>query len=234
MEAQPPVTKPPLLIAHRGFSGRYLENTLASVRAALTLGVDFVEIDVQETRDGELIMFHDYRLNRICGVRGRVRDKTLAEIKRLNPQVPMLREVLHACRGQARVLLEIKRADPRKVAAVIARSRMEAEVTVFSLSVPRLRVFAAAAPRVRRFGLIARRLFLSLRAFRSPLTVDGLGLSRHLVTSPRVVRRLHRRGWKVFVWTVNREVEMKKLAGWGVDGIITNHPDVAKSCLARP
>ncbi|HUJ72870.1 MAG TPA: glycerophosphodiester phosphodiesterase family protein, partial [Verrucomicrobiae bacterium] len=42
------------------------------------------------------------------------------------------------------------------------------------------------------------------------------------------------RGWKLFVWTVNREADMKKLAGWGVDGLITNHPDVAKSCLARP
>ena len=52
----------PLIIAHRGFSGRYPENTLASVRAALQLGVDFVEIDVQETADGELIVFHDYGL----------------------------------------------------------------------------------------------------------------------------------------------------------------------------
>src|SRR5664280_490941 len=110
---------PPLIIAHRGFSGRYPENTLTAVRAALDLGVDFVEIDVHETRDGELIVFHDYRLYRICRVRGRVRDKTLAEIKRLNRQVPTLAEVLQMCRGKARVLIEIKGADPRKVAAVI-------------------------------------------------------------------------------------------------------------------
>ena len=64
--------------------------------------------------------------------------------------------------------------------------------------------------------------------------IEGIGLSRRLVRSPRVVRRIHRRGWKLFVWTVNREAEMKKLAGWGVDGLITNHPDVAKSCLAGP
>src|ERR1035438_9941021 len=107
MESKPPMTRRPLIIAHRGFSSRYLENTLASVRAALQLGVDLVEIDVQETRDGELIVFHDYRLRRICGVRGRVRDKTLAEIRRLNPQVPTLRHVLCACRGKARVLTEI-------------------------------------------------------------------------------------------------------------------------------
>jgi len=223
-----------LIIAHRGFSGRYPENTLASVRAALALGVDFVEIDVQETRDGELIVFHDYRLNRICGVRGRVRHKTLAEIQGLNPQVPTLREVLSACRGRARVLIEVKRADPRKVAEVIAKLRMEQDVIVFALSVARMKQFAAVAPGVPRFGLIARNPLWAMRRLKAAVNIEGLGISRRLVMSPRVVRRIHRRGWKVFVWTVNREVEMKRLASWGVDGIITNHPDRAKSCLARP
>src|SRR5882724_4134113 len=139
MESKPPMIRWPLIIAHRGFSSRYLENTLASVHAALELAVDFVEIDVQETRDGELIVFHDYRLNRICGVRGRVRHKTLAEIQRLNPQGPTLRDVLTACRGRARVLIEIKRANPRQVAAVIAETCMEREVIVFSLSVARMK-----------------------------------------------------------------------------------------------
>jgi glycerophosphoryl diester phosphodiesterase len=228
------MSRRPLIIAHRGFSSRYLENTLASVDAALQLGVDFVEIDVQETRDGELIVFHDYRLNRICGVRGRVRHKTLAEIQRLNPQVPTLREVLSACRGRARVLIEIKRADPRKVAELIATLRMEREVIVFALSVARMKRFAAAAPGVPCFGLIARNPLWAMARLKAVVNIEGLGISRRLVTSPRVVRQIHRRGWKVFVWTVNREAKMKKLASWGVDGIITNYPDRAKSCLARP
>jgi glycerophosphoryl diester phosphodiesterase len=224
----------PLIIAHRGFSGRCPENTLAAVRAALDLGVDFVEIDVQETSDGALIVFHDYRLKRICGARGKVRNTTLSAIKRLNPQVPTLAEVLRACRGKTRVLIEIKRADPRKVAALITKLGRESDVVVFSLSVPRLKAFAEAAPRVARFGLVARNLRYSLRALRSALTVDGVGLSRRLVTSRRVVNKIHRRGWQLFVWTVNRESAMERLARWGVDGLITNHPDRAKSCLARP
>jgi glycerophosphoryl diester phosphodiesterase len=234
MESKSPMTKGPLIIAHRGFSSHYPENTLASVRAALELGVNFVEIDVQETRDGELIVFHDYRLNRICGARGRVRHKTLAEIQRLNPQVPTLREVLVACQGKARVLIEIKRADPRKVAEIIAKLGMEREVIVFSLSVARMKQFAAANSSIPRFGLIARNLSWAMARLKSAVAVEGIGLSRRLVTSPRVVRRIQQRGWKVFVWTVNREAEMKKLVSWGVDGIITNYPDRAKSCLARP
>jgi glycerophosphoryl diester phosphodiesterase len=234
MEPQSSMTRRPLIIAHRGFSSRYPENTLASVSAALQLGVDFVEIDVQETRDGELIVFHDYRLNRICGGHGRVRHKTLAEIQRLNSQIPTLREVLTACRGKARVLIEIKRADPRKVAELIAKLRMEREVIVFSLSVPRMKQFAAAAPGVPRFGLIARNSLWAMARLKAVVNIKGLGISRRLVTSPRVVQRIQRRGWKVFVWTVNREVEMKKLASWGVDGIITNYPDRAKKCLGFP
>lgn len=234
MESKPPVTKCPLIIAHRGFSSRHLENTLAAVRAALELGVDVVEIDVQETRDGELVVFHDYRLNRICGTRGRVQHKALADIQRLNPQIPTLREVLSTCQGKAHVLIEIKRADPRKVAEIIAKLRVEKEVIVFSLSVARMRRFAAAAPGVARFGLIARNLSWAMARLKAAIAVEGLGINRRLVTSPRVVRRIQQRGWKVFVWTVNREAEMKKLASWGVDGIITNYPDRAKSCLARP
>ncbi len=228
------MSRRPLIIAHRGFSSRYPENTLASVNAALQLGVDFVEIDVQETGDGELIVFHDYRLNRICRARGRVRHKTLAEIQQLNPQVPTLRGVLAACRGRARVLIEIKRADPRKVAELITKLCMEQEVVVFSLSVPRMKRFAAAAPGVPRFGLIARNPLWAMARLKAAVDIEGIGINRRLVTSPRVVRSFHRRGWKVFVWTVNREVEMKRLVSWGVDGIITNYPDRAKSCLARP
>jgi glycerophosphoryl diester phosphodiesterase len=111
---------------------------------------------------------------------------------------------------------------------------MEREVIVFSLSVARMKQFAAAAPGVPRFGLIARNLSWAMARLKAAVAVEGIGISRRLVTSPRVVRRIQQRGWKVFVWTVNREVEMKKLASWGVDGIITNYPDRAKSSLARP
>ena len=223
----------PLIIAHRGWSSRFTENTLPAIRAALNLGVDFVEIDVHETRDGEIVVFHDYRLNRLCGVRGRLRNKTLAELKELNASIPTLAEVLRACRGKARVLIEIKRADPHKVAAVIERCRMTREVIVFSLSVACMKQFAVANPRIVRFGLVARRLRSSLFALRSSVAVQGIALSRRLVRSHDLVERIHRRKWKLFVWTVNRPTEMQRLISWGVDGLITNHPDraLALTCL---
>ena len=219
---------PSAFIAHRGFSSRSVETTMPAIRAALDLGVDFVEVDVHETSDGKLVVFHDYRLHRICRVHGRVRDTTLAEIKRLDPAIPTLREVLTMCRGKARVLVEIKRADPRKIAALIEACGMERDVIVFSLSIPRMKIFAAANPRIPRFALVARRL-----PHRLPFDAEGIGASKRLIRSRAVVERVHRRGWKLFVWTVNRERDIVRLMEWGVDGIITNYPDRAKSCLAR-
>ena len=212
----------PLVIAHRGFSGRHPENTLAALRAAIQIGVDFVEIDVQETADGQLIVFHDYRLNRICGVPGRVRDNTAARIRELNPAVPTLAEVLRTCRGKTRVLIEIKRATPTKVAAAIGRHRMQHQVIVFTFSQRQLTEFAAVAPTIPRFALLEKPQWRS-----SAPTVGGLAVNyRHLRTR-RTVTQLQERGWQVFAWTVNSRPALRRLAEWGVDGLITNFPDRA-------
>lgn len=201
---------------------------MVAVHAAIRSGVDFVEVDVHETKDGQLVVFHDYGLDRMCGVPGRVRDKTLSELRCLNPDIPTLRQVLRTCRGRVRVLIEIKRADPRKVAALVKACGMEREVVVFALSLRRMQLFAAANPIIPRFALVARELPRNL-----PVRVAGIGASRRLIRSRVDVDRVHRRGWKLFVWTVNRRGDMERLVEWGVDGLITNHPDRAKSCLAR-
>src|SRR6266566_5004883 len=112
-----------IVIAHRGFSGRYPENTLAAIRAAMRLRVDMVEIDVQQTCDGKLIVFHDYRLDRIYGVRKRVRDALRREL----PDAPTLSEVLSL---NFPLLIEIKGADPEKVGALV---RHRKNVIVFSI-----------------------------------------------------------------------------------------------------
>lgn len=207
----------PLIIAHRGFSGRYPENTVTAVRAALRLGVDMVEVDVQETRDGQLVVFHDNWLTRIYGVRKRVCDALRREL----PAAPTLADVLRACRGRAKVLVEIKQASGAKVAREIARCRMEQNVIVFSFDPARLDELAAENPKLVRFGLVARGRWRG-----GP--VEGIGLARQQVTSPAVVRRLQRRGLRVFVWTVNRPSDMRRLAAWGVDGLITDWPDRAR------
>jgi glycerophosphoryl diester phosphodiesterase len=215
-----------LVIAHRGFSARHTENTLPAIQAAIRLGVDLIEIDVQETKDGQLIVFHDDRLDRLCGRSGRVCETTLATIQRLNPAVPTFDQVLRHCRGKARLLIEIKRADPRQVAERIRAHRLTRRVIVFTLAPRRLAIFQRAAPEIETYALVAT-------ASRRPApSVTGIAIHRRLLRSSRAVRRLQRRGWKVFVWTVNREPEMRRWLAWGVDGLITDHPDRALAVRA--
>ncbi|MCX7885785.1 MAG: glycerophosphodiester phosphodiesterase [Verrucomicrobiae bacterium] len=216
------------IVAHRGFSARHLENTVAAIRAALRVGVDFVEVDVHETRDGKLVVFHDRRLNRICRVPGRVRDMTLREMKALNPQIPSLRQVLRMCRGRAGVVVEIKRADPRKVAAEIDRCGMTDEVIVLARSLRYLAEVAAVSPGIRRFALVTAGPPCAF-----PVEVHGLAVPQRMIRTAADVRRLRRCGLELFVWTVNRRARMKRLIAWGVDGLITDWPDRAKSVLAR-
>ncbi len=206
----------PLIIAHRGWSARYPENTMAAIRAAIRLGVDMVEIDVQETRDGELVVFHDYRLDRVYGKHKRVRDALRREL----PDAPTLAEVL---RLKFPLLIEIKGAHGGKVAREIERCRMVDKVIVFSIKPQRMVELMHANRRIRRFGLAVTKL-------RSKVPVEGWGVSRKTLKQLANVERLRRRG-KVFVWTINRSVEMRKLKAWGVDGLITNRPDLAEVAL---
>jgi glycerophosphoryl diester phosphodiesterase len=196
-----------IVIAHRGFSSRFLENTMPAIRAAIELGVDMVEIDVQQTRDRELVVFHDYGLERIYDVRQRVRDVLRKDL----PHAPTLDQVLQL---NFPLLIEIKGADPELISAAVAERK---DVIVFSIHAAKI---ARLSPGIQKFGLFARRISF-------PPGVSGLGLSRRLVTGPAIVERIHRRGLKLFVWTVNRAEEMETFVSWGVDGLITDYPDRA-------
>jgi glycerophosphoryl diester phosphodiesterase len=219
--------KRPLIIAHRGFSGKFLENSRHAVRAALDLGADMVEIDVHETRDGQIVVFHDYNLRRIFGRRARIRDLGAAELPR---EIPKLSEILQMCRGRARVLIEIKRASPEKIAQILRETGMERDAVVFSLSLSRMRAFAKAAPNVERFGIVARHFSARFREWKR-LGVSGIGAGRRVVNA-RSVRKMRGANMKIFVWTVNSEREMRRILALGVDGIITDWPDRLKKLIS--
>jgi glycerophosphoryl diester phosphodiesterase len=194
---------------------------MAAIRAAISLGVDLVEIDVQETLDGELVVFHDYRLDRIYGKHKRVRDARRAEL----PDAPTLADALCL---KFPLLIEIKGADGAKVAREIKQHRRERDVIVFSIKPHRIREALTVLPNLAVFGLAANAGGLR----RPPPQITGWGLSRRLIRSRADVTRFHRRGLRVFVWTVNRPAQMRQLLQWGVDGIITDHPDRARRCRA--
>ena len=107
------------IIAHRGASAYYPENTLVSFEGAMALGADMVELDVQLTSDGEVVVFHDEKITRCTDGRGRIADHSLAELKKLDAgswfdkkfqgeKIPTLAEVLNVCKNKIAVNIEIK------------------------------------------------------------------------------------------------------------------------------
>ena len=124
----------PLIIAHRGDSAHFPENTLAAFRSALNLQADLVEFDVQCTKDGQVVVIHDASVDRTTNGRGRVRDMTVAEVQALSAgyplrfgnafaaeRIPTLGEALETLKGRGRPMIEIKSDSSRNESTMLKR-----------------------------------------------------------------------------------------------------------------
>lgn len=225
------------VMAHRGASAKAPENTLAAVEQAIADGTEWVEIDVQETRDGEVIVLHDSDFKKIAGVDLKIWDATLADLADIDigssfgtefseERIPTLRQVLELCKGRARVNIELKyyghdeRLEQRVVELVEATG-MEAEIIVMSLKYEGIQKIRALRPRWK-VGLLAATALGDL----TRLDVDFLAVHAGLA-SASFVARAHRSDKQVLVWTVNDILNMSAMMSLGVDGIITDEPGLA-------
>lgn len=221
------------VIAHRGASGLEPENTVAAFRGAVALGVDGVELDVRRSADGKLVVHHDARL---------ADGRAIVTVPRdgLPPTVPTLDEALDACVGVI-VNVEIKNDptepdfDPdeqvaERVAAVLA-ARPE-PATAWLVSSFRL----ATIDRVRAVGPALATAFLTIHSTPDELAAAVAG--RHGAVHPWVatltagyVAQARRLGLRVNTWTCNDPHRAREVASWGVDGIVTDVPDVMRALL---
>jgi len=235
---------PPLRIAHRGASGRGLapENTLAAFEKALDIGVDMLEIDVRVTGDGQLIVLHDPSLDRTTDCEGIVREMGLDEIRQADAgdgeRVPILGEVFDLARNRAPILLEIK-SDfiAERVVQAIADAQIEEQVVVQSFNpqtVERVKRLAPHLPSSLLIGELpttpsrvrARRLVSQV------LEVGANTLSIwHATLTPSLIEEMRKRGIAVWAWTVDEEITMRDLAMMGVQGLVTNYPNVLNNVL---
>lgn len=247
----------PLLIAHRGGAALAPENTLLAFRRAIDWWrADILEMDVQPTRDGEAVVFHDPTLDRTTDGSGPIAERTLAEIRELDAgfrfspdgrttpfrgagaAISTLMEVLLACPG-IRVNVEIKDARAADaVAEAIRRTRSDHRVLVaagkranrgrrrsgswpISASEEELRAFYIA------HGLRATGVFIpGVDALQLPEMHEG-----RRILSERLVADAHAANLPVHVWTVDTEADMRRLLDWGVDGIVTDRPDILARVL---
>lgn len=256
-----PISSKALIVAHRGGAALMPENTLAAFENAVKLGVDMVETDVHLSKDGEIIIMHDPNVATTTNGTGQISDLMLAELKKLNAaaknakggvtqqEIPTLAQVLDAVKAKSGIQIEIKLKAggarypgiEKKVLDQVNALGMTDKTMIISFDFPTLKEVKQIDPHVQTGAIVDARWF-STRATLSPDQVvaeiiDTSGADFFLPTSTTVtealVRAVHARGLKIGTWTVNTAGEMSRLAGWGVDGITTNNPDVLKSVLGR-
>lgn len=229
--------------AHRGSSHAAPENTLAAIRRAMADGADIVEIDVQMTQDGVVILFHDETLKKL-GLPGRLADTPYSVIAEADAgswhspahageRVPTLEQVLEETKGKIRLNIELKMTDPslplpETVAGMLAVHGMTDAAIVTSFHREALSRAKAVNPGLRT-GLIVG----TKRALRDDIwedQVEILSLKSRLIDR-KVVNRARQTGKEVHVWTVNDRKEMKRLIRMGVASIITDRPDALRALL---
>ncbi len=233
--------------AHRGASGRAPENTLLAFRSAFELGADAIECDVQLSADGEPVIIHDATLERTTTGRGTVAALTLAALRRLDAgaseRIPTLQEVLDLCHAERKLVnLEVKAeslAEALAIAQVVGQAIEQGghhtNTLVSSFWLPAVATLKKEHPTIRTatlHGGLRWRFFSMLRAARE-CRADAIHLHRALV-SRRLVEAAHAAGLEVNVWTVDHPSTMLRLLSWGVDGIMTNYPEVLHRVLLIP
>jgi glycerophosphoryl diester phosphodiesterase len=236
----PPDALPrPLIIAHRGCALRAPENTLASVRAALELPVDGIEIDVYLTADGVPVVMHDPTVDRTTDGHGPVCTLTLAQINELRAHVgwqertfppepvPTLREVLEATRGRRLLCVEIKpKGIEQEVLAEIRRADATEWVWMWSFFRSIMRRFHELEPRIPAAWLCAGFVGITPRRFME-MAVDlgAAGVSVEIQDLSReVVDLAHAHRLAIYSYDKEDPASWAKQLAWGVDAIITDDP----------
>lgn len=243
----------PLVIAHRGASGVEPENTIVAFERAMEVGSDLIELDVHRTRDGHLVVIHDGTVDRTAKgmITGAVSNLTLEQIKSLDAgiwkslrrrgtQVPTLEEALRSANGQAIFLVENKASGiEQQIADVIKATGMQRNVVYQSFDANSVRTFRSIMPEVPA-GVL----------FGSPGIADDIDRANTMIettlasnaqvvavnygaVTPTFVRYIQARGLNVWAWTVDGQNDMQRMIDAGVDGIITNYPEVLKDLLAN-
>ena len=234
-------TAPTEIMAHRGASAAAPENTLAAVQLAIDSGAQWVEIDVQETADGRVVVIHDSDLKKVGGSPLVVRRSTLDELRQVDigswfgpefadQRIPTLEEVLSLSRNRIGVNIELKYyggevALEQRVIDIVERTGMAEQVVAMSLSYSGIQTLHRLRPDWT-VGLLSSVAVGRLAA----LDVDFLALNGRAATR-RLIRQAHKQGKQVMVWTVNDAVAMTSAMARGADALITDEPAIAVSVL---
>lgn len=232
------------ITAHRGGAWKAPENTISALQYTIDSGADYAEVDVQETKDGELILLHDDSLKRTAGVKKNVWDMTLKQIEKLDAgasfhkkfrgeKIPEFTEVLKFCKGRLDLNIEIKyngknKGIVNKVVRAIKENHFEDHCVVTSMNYQFLKQIKKIAPEIRT-GYIMTMTYGGVQGMEA---ADFFSV-KHTYVDEKFVTQAHALGKEVYVWTVNYKGDAKRMLDIGADNIITDDPIMVRKVQNR-
>ena len=241
------------IIAHRGASAYYPENTLPSFEGAIAMGADMVELDVQLTSDQEVVVFHDEKISRCTDGRGKIADYSLVSLKKMdagswfekkfkNARIPTLVEVLDICKNKIAVNIEIKTeavnkmffGDIEEKCLKILEHKGMREHVVFSSFDPHAIMHLKQIDNTAVAAVLFEKKHYGSKLpseIMESVNADAFNCSASELNRKWLIN-IKSKNIPVNIYTVNDEKNMKKFLGMGVNGIFTNKPDELKKVLA--
>jgi glycerophosphoryl diester phosphodiesterase len=229
-----------LILAHRGYSSDYPENTMLAFVEAETAGADGLELDVQMTKDGELVVIHDEKVNRTTDGKGFVKDFTAEELRKLNAghldkslakkeKIPFLEEVFEWLVGNSMVCnVEFKnglfpyKGMEEKVIALVRQYKLVDRIIISSFNHYSVVYSTSLAPEIETAPLLAEGLYMPWIYAKS---IRSSGFHPHYRAAPdEIIKQAIEAGIAVRPYTVNKESEMERLIKVGCSAIITDDP----------
>jgi len=247
------------IIGHRGASHDAPENTLASIRLAWKQNADASETDVHLTKDGQIVVIHDFNTRRLGGRNRKVADQTLAELKQLDigrwkgeqwagERIPTLAEYLAEIPEGKRLFIEIKCGPeivPRLVEVIRAARKRPEQTCLIGFSYEVMQAAKRELPQLRCYWIVELKKSRETGRWTPQLAtlirkakdagLDGIDFGDSPALDREFVSKLKQSGLGVYTWTVDSVQEAKRLEQAGVDGITTNKPGYLKeSLMGRP
>ncbi|MDR5658356.1 glycerophosphodiester phosphodiesterase [Serpentinicella sp. ANB-PHB4] len=223
------------IASHRGELHHAPENSLSAIRLAIEKGVDYVEIDVQQTKDGVVVLNHDATLRRVAGVPYSVSELTYEEVAQVDigssfspeykgEKIPTLEQALMEVKGRSGIIIDIKIFDANvdiaeSIVHLIKKHDMVDEVYVQSFNYPVLQAIREKNKDIR----IGQIFFFSIGDLLS-FDVDFYTVEQSRLSN-QLINNAHKAGREVWVWTVNQEQDIKRVLHYNIDGIITDYPE---------
>jgi glycerophosphoryl diester phosphodiesterase len=234
-----------LVIAHRGYSGRYPENTMLALRKAVECGCDGIEFDVRATKDSRIVLFHDETLKRLCKVKGRISSMRLADVQKLDvsgEKIPLLDEALDFLKstsiGIINIEVKVKGYEEELLELVYSRN-LDDNIVFSSQYSSVLEKLRELDPEIRLGYVVDNRpdKWRILRRLSKKIKLYSLHpFHNRPISNKLFVRAAKKRQLLVLAWFLREYKSLKrmqKLKNLGIDGVITDYPEEVISLLKK-